>query len=73
MKLPIAVVTAVLIWSSSKYLPTYFIEMRKMDMLEQKIQFDAARQLAVLKQVKAQNEAQARAAGESAALEKRFY
>lgn len=74
MKFPIALVTAVLVWSSARYLPPYFLELRKMDLVEQRMQMDAARQLAVMKELRAHLQSQTKTSSESAAQQqKRFY
>ncbi len=37
MRLPTALVLAVLIWSAARYMPPYFLEMQKMDLEESKV------------------------------------
>lgn len=74
MKFPIALLAAVLVWSSARYLPPYFLELRKMDMAEQRMQMDAARQLAVMKELRAHMQSQTKTSSESTAQQqKRFY
>lgn len=74
MKFPVAIVAAVLVWSSARYLPPYFLELRKMEIVEQRMQADAARQLAIMKELRAHLQSQTKTSSESAAQEqKRFY
>ena len=54
MKFPVAIVAAVLVWSSARYLPPYFLELRKMDIIEQRVQLEAAKQVAVIRELRAQ-------------------
>lgn len=44
-----------------------------MDLTEQRMQMDAARQLAVMKELRAHLQSQAKSSSESAAQQKRFY
>lgn len=37
MNLPAAIAFSVLIWSSAKYIPPYYLEMRRMDVEQEKI------------------------------------
>ncbi len=39
MKVPAALVFAVLTWSAARYLPPYYLEMRKLDLEEEKVDF----------------------------------
>jgi hypothetical protein len=73
MNLPAAFVIAVLAWSSCKYLPTYFVEMRKIDLLEERMQLDAARQLTMLKELRTQLQSQTKASVDAGSVQKRFY
>jgi hypothetical protein len=73
MKLPAALVMAVLVWSSSKYLPPYFLEMRKMDMVEQRFQLEVARQVVLLKEIRTQLQAKTQASAQQPDIEQRFY
>ena len=73
MKFPIALLAAVLVWSSARYLPPYFLELRKLDITEQRMQVDAARQMAVMKELRAHMQSQTKASGNPASEQKRFY
>ena len=74
MKMPAAIVIAVLVWSSAKYLPTYFVEMRKVDLLEERMQLDAAKQLAQLNELRSSLQSQTKTTAQTpAAVDKRFY
>lgn len=74
MKLPVALVTAMLVWSSARYLPPYFLELRKLDIAEQRMELDAARQVAVMKELRAHLQSQTKTSGNtSLPQEKRFY
>jgi hypothetical protein len=57
MKYPAALVVAVLIWSSARYLPPYYVELRKLDLEEAKVEVQNARQLAMLRVLEANNAA----------------
>jgi len=48
MRLPAALVISVLIWSSARYLPPYFLEMHKMDMEEERAVTDVHTQTSAL-------------------------
>jgi hypothetical protein len=71
MKFPAAIVTAVLIWSTARYLPPYYLEMRKMDLEEEKVDLVKTRAHMLLKASQAREEA-ARTAAESPGVA-RFY
>lgn len=74
MKFPVALLAAVLVWSSARYLPPYLLEIRKMELVEQRMQMDAARQLAVMKELRAHLQSQTKTTSESATQQqKRFY
>ena len=59
MKIPAAIVVAVLVWSSARYLPPYFLELRKLDLEESKVEVQNAKQLAMLRVLEANNAASA--------------
>ncbi|MHA3771393.1 hypothetical protein ACXR0O_07640 [Verrucomicrobiota bacterium sgz303538] len=74
MKLPVAIVLAVLVWSSARYLPPYFLELQKMTLVEQRMQMEAARQVAILKELRAHAQSQTKMSSETAAEQQnRFY
>ncbi len=73
MKLPVALVAAMLVWSSARYLPPYFLELRKLDMAEQRMELEAARQVAVMKELRAHLQSQTKAEPETAPKVKKFY
>ncbi len=54
MRLPAAIVTAVLIWSAARYLPPYYLEVRKMDLEEEKMVAAQSHTSAMLKQMRLQ-------------------
>lgn len=53
MKYPAALVIAVLVWSTARYLPPYFLELRRLDLEESKVQVQNARHLAMLRVLRA--------------------
>ncbi|RYD60500.1 MAG: hypothetical protein EOP84_36905 [Verrucomicrobiaceae bacterium] len=57
MKIPAAIVVAVLVWSSARYLPPYFLELRKLDLEESKVEVQNAKQLAMLRVLRANSAA----------------
>ena len=59
MKIPAAIVVAVLVWSSARYLPPYFLELRKLDLEESKVEVQNAKQLAMLRVLRANSAASA--------------
>lgn len=73
MKFPVAFVVAVLIWCSSKYIPPYFLELRKMQIMEERFQLDSAKQVALLRQIRMQLQANTRTTADEPATEQRFY
>jgi hypothetical protein len=54
MRLPAAIVAAVLIWSAARYLPPYYLEVRKMDLEEEKLVVAQSHANAMLKQMRLQ-------------------
>ena len=73
MKFPVAIVVAVLVWSTAKYIPPYFLELRKMDLMEDRIHADSARQVALLRQIRMELQARNAAQAGEPGIEKRFY
>ena len=57
MKIPAAIVVAVLVWSSARYLPPYYLELRKLDLEESKVEVQNAKQLAMLRVLEANHAA----------------
>lgn len=53
MTLPVAIVTAVLVWSSARYLPPYYLEIRKIELEQQKMEFESAKQVAMIRELRA--------------------
>jgi hypothetical protein len=49
MKYPAALVVAVLVWSTARYLPPYYLELRKLDLEESKVEVENAKSLAILR------------------------
>ena len=53
MKYPAALVVAVLVWSTARYLPPYYLEQRKLDLEESKVEVQNAKQMAMLRVMRA--------------------
>jgi hypothetical protein len=51
MRLPAALVISVLIWSTARYLPPYFVELHKIDIQEEKLALETSHAKAMLKQM----------------------
>jgi hypothetical protein len=54
MRLPAAIVTAVLVWSAARYLPPYFLELRKMDLEEEKVALQSTKANQILREMRLQ-------------------
>jgi hypothetical protein len=54
MRLPAAIVTAVLIWSAARYLPPYFLELRKMDAEDEKVALQSSKASEILREMRLQ-------------------
>lgn len=63
MKIPAAIVVAVLIWSSARYLPPYYLEMRRLDLEEDKVGLVKTKAAMLLKGAQAREQAAKAKAG----------
>ncbi len=59
MQYPAALVVAVLVWSTARYLPPYFLELRKLDIEESKVEVENAKHLTMLRVMRASTTAAA--------------
>ena len=59
MRLPSAIVVAVLIWSAARYLPPYYLELHKMDLEEEKFATQKTHADALLREMRLQTRATA--------------
>jgi hypothetical protein len=75
MKYPAALVFAVLVWSTARYLPPYFLESRKLDLEESKVEVQNAKHLTMLRVLRATTSSRApkAQASEGEASSERFY
>ena len=57
MKFSAAIVLSVLIWSAARYLPPYYLEMRRLDLEEEKVDLVKTRAAVLLKASQAREQA----------------
>ncbi len=73
MRLPAALVISVLIWSTARYLPPYFVELHKIDIQEEKLTLENTHAKAMLKQMQLEHSARTQMEKPVAQREQPFY